>query len=81
MSTDARGPSGVVVMPRCRLESIVSLLNVHEISRGMSPFVATQFTTAVSPGFDGTSPKLNGTINGGTRDANIRNDMIDVENN
>lgn len=67
MRAEARGPSGIVVMSRCNFESIVSLLNVHEISRGRSPFVATQFTTTASPGLDGISPKLNGTINGGTR--------------
>lgn len=36
--------------------------------------MATQFTTAVSPGLDGTSPKLNGIINGGTRTINYSND-------
>lgn len=68
---DARGLRGNVVMPRWRLESIVSLLNVHDISRGRSPLVARQFTTAVSPGLNGTSPKLNGIINGGTRTVKI----------
>lgn len=66
MRAEARGPNGIVVISRCRLESIVSLLNVHDMSSGRSPFVATQFTTTASPGFDGVSPKLNGTINGGT---------------
>lgn len=67
MRTEAREPSGIVMMSLWRLESIVSLLKVHDMSRGMSPLVATQFTTAVSPGFDGISPKLNGAIIGGTR--------------
>lgn len=80
VSTEARDPSGVVVMSRCWLESIVSLLNVHDISRGKSPFVTTQFTTAVSPGLEGTSPKLNGTITGGTRTIKIfkSNKRIDM---
>lgn len=71
MRREARGFRGIVVMSRWRLESIVSLLNVHEMSRGRSPLVATQFTKAVSPGLKGTSPKLNGIINGGTRKVKI----------
>lgn len=71
MSTEMRGFRVVVVIPRWRVGSIVSLLNVHDMSRGKSPLVARQFTNAVSPGLKGTSPKLNGTINGGTRKVKI----------
>lgn len=57
-----------------RDESIMSLLNVHDISKGASPLVAKQAICTASPGLEGVSPNVKGTINGGTRKINKKYD-------
>jgi len=66
------GLIGVVMISLGIVESTISLLNVQDMSKGASPFVARQVNCTASPGLKGTSPKVKGTINGGTEGKNVQ---------
>lgn len=52
-----RLPVSLITMSYC-VESTGSLLNIHVISNGESPFVIKHVKDAVSPAFKGSSPKV-----------------------
>lgn len=55
-----------VTTTSCNVGSIVSLLNIHVISKGKSPLEAVQVKDAVSPALSGSSPKEKDAIWGAT---------------
>lgn len=65
LSTEFRLPSLTVVMPANSLTG--RPLNSHLNAMGKSPDVTRHATLAESAKFDGSSPKLNGAIFGGTK--------------